>query len=270
MKIREVIEKILEYHPVLPKETIIDRVLAGDPEQECTGIVTTCCCSVEVIRKAAELGANLIIPHEPLFWTHQGFTDWIEDSDVYQEKLKLLNENGIVVFRDHDHIHYHRPDGIRYGVMQELGWTKYCQTDLMTRERTRLSFKLPPTPLREIVSLFKEKLGLEYVRVVGNTEAVIENVVFCGHIEFNNETAATSILKEDGVDLLIPGEMIDWTAANFARDAAQLGKNKAILHLGHFNSEELGMKYAANWVVDLTDHKVPVTFVPSADIYHYL
>ena len=52
---------------VIDEKKTRDQVLYGETEKECTGIVTTCFASVDVIRKAHELGANLIIPHEALF-----------------------------------------------------------------------------------------------------------------------------------------------------------------------------------------------------------
>lgn len=74
MKIYEVIEKIKNYSrgigmdgKQIDDEKTRDKVLYGTTDRECTGIVTTCFASVDVIRKAHELGANLIIPHEALF-----------------------------------------------------------------------------------------------------------------------------------------------------------------------------------------------------------
>ena len=48
MLIREVIEKMKAYHKgefngeVIKEETTRDKILYGDPDRECTGIVTTC------------------------------------------------------------------------------------------------------------------------------------------------------------------------------------------------------------------------------------
>lgn len=53
---------------------------------------------------------------------------------------------------------------------------------------------------------------------------------------------------ENGIDAIIPGEIIEWTVLSYIRDAVQLGKNKAVFNIGHFNLEELGMKYAARFV----------------------
>ena len=219
MTIQNVIDRILAYHPSLGGAVTCDGFRCGDPQAECTGIVTTCCASVEVIRRAIALHANLIVCHEPVFYLHYDPTDWLTGKNaVYDEKRALCDEHGIAIWRDHDHIHAHKPDGIRYGFMQEMGWAPYLTGNPDRPDR----FRIPETTVRSLALL------------------------------------------------LIPGEVIDWTTACYARDAGQLGKNKAILALGHINSEELGMKYAANWIRELIGDAVPVRFVPSADLYQTL
>ncbi len=270
MTIQTVIDKILAYHPPLQREETCDGFKCGYPEDEVTGIVTTCCASVEVIRKAIELRANLIICHEPAYYLHMDPTDWLEGKNqVYDEKRSLCEEHRIAIWRDHDHIHTHKPDGISYGLMKELHWEEYLLED----GDKPIRFHLPQTTVRELALNLKEKIGLNGVRVIGNLDAKVQNVVVCGHIlpgDEEKEKSTTRLLMGDDVDVLIPGEMIDWTTACFARDAAQLGKNKAIIHLGHINSEELGMKYAAVWVKELVGPDVRVQFVPSADLYRYV
>jgi putative NIF3 family GTP cyclohydrolase 1 type 2 len=123
--------------------------------------------------------------------------------------------------------------------------------------------------VRDLARFLKEKLQLNAVRVIGNVDAEISTVAFGGHVYPPvPEQNATNLLNT--VDVLIPGELIDWTVTSYARDAAQLGKNKAILHIGHFNSEELGMKYAVNWIKNLIDPGIPVEFVRSGDPYQYV
>ena len=91
MKISEIIDKLEAYHgPLEPERRTCDIVQYGDPDQVCTGIVLSCCPTAEVIRKAAELGCNLIIGHEPLFYDGWNETDWLQDNCVYQAKKQLL------------------------------------------------------------------------------------------------------------------------------------------------------------------------------------
>ena len=42
--------------------------------------------------------------------------------------------------------------------------------------------------------------------------------------------------------------------------------NKAAINLGHFNWEELGMKYVEEWLSELLENKIKVTYVPSEDM----
>ena len=92
MKIKEVIEKILAYHPHLEGYRGCDDYKSGDPEMECTGVVTALTPNIAVIRKAIELNANLIVVHEPTYYTSQDSPGWFEDFDneIYVEKHKLL------------------------------------------------------------------------------------------------------------------------------------------------------------------------------------
>ena len=73
MKISEIITRMCEESgqicfgkPIEPATTR-DKLLYGDPDQECTGIAISCFASVEVIRQAARKGCNLIVAHESLF-----------------------------------------------------------------------------------------------------------------------------------------------------------------------------------------------------------
>ena len=74
---------------------------------------------------------------------------------------------------------------------------------------------------------------------------------------------------EQEADVIIPGEVIDWTVLSYVRDAMQLGRNTAMINLGHYNWEELGMRYAKDWLSELLGGEVPVTYVPSEDMYQF-
>ena len=63
MKISTIIENMKKYHKgygTIDEEKTRDKVLYGNVDQECTGIVTSCWASVDVIEYAIEKGANLI------------------------------------------------------------------------------------------------------------------------------------------------------------------------------------------------------------------
>lgn len=265
MKIQEVINRILLFHPSLPADQpTCDGFKCGDPQAECTGIVTSVQASVDVIRRAAALHANLIIVHEPTFYSHMDSTDWLEGDEVFEQKKALLKDTEVAIWRDHDHIHAHRPDGIMAGVAAEMGWTDYLEED----RGFRSSFRLPQTTPRAIAEAIKEKLGLNSVRVIGNLDGPVSRVAMVGHI-IGEECAVTSRIREENIDVAIALEALDWTTNSYIRDAGQLGMNKALILGGHINTEELGMKWAVHWIRNLVP-ELPVTFIPSADLYQYV
>ena len=115
MTIQEIINAILAYHPDLGDRRTCDVIIGSDPAVECIGIAVSIAPTVAVIRKAIELGANFILVHEPTFYS--GYDDecqLLAGTEVYEEKCQLLLNLGIVIYRDHDHIHTHRPAGILY------------------------------------------------------------------------------------------------------------------------------------------------------------
>jgi putative NIF3 family GTP cyclohydrolase 1 type 2 len=283
MKNKDVIAAILAYHPDLPGYDGCDDYKCGDPEAECTGVVSAMVASVGVVREAARLGCNLIIVHEPTFYTTPDFPDWRGgfENRIYQEKLDLLNSHGITIWRNHDHMHTHEPDTIFSGVIRELGWEPYLQpgepADMMFK------FALPPTTVRDVESQLVAKLGLNGARRIGDPDAVVQQVAIVGHLfpdahggsgmrpDGTYHEYATAVMRamESGVELIIPGEVVEWTVLSYIRDAVQLGHTKAMLSLGHFSMEELGMKTFADTLRTLLPSTVPVHYVPSGDIYDY-
>lgn len=274
MKISEIISKLQAFHPPIDERYTCDVIKYGDAEQECTGIVTTCFASADVIRETARLGANFIICHEPVFWTHEDETGWLAESEIFGEKKKLLDDSGIVIWRDHDHIHGGPPknnpdhmDGIFYGIMQELGWEQY-RVDYPNKP---LLFDIPETSAEELGRFLIEKLHLNGVRIMGDRNTRVSRVFLCEHIRERDPQEKDKILAAEAksIDALIPFETVDWTLPAFVRDCAQLGHPKVMYNVGHFNFEELGMKYMAQWLPTLTGD-IPVHHVFSGDAYDFI
>src|SRR5689334_5114758 len=65
LTIAQVIDQIKKSINFNSSSGTVDTVKSGNPGQAVSGIVTTMFATVDVIRKAASLGANLIIAHEP-------------------------------------------------------------------------------------------------------------------------------------------------------------------------------------------------------------
>ena len=164
MTIQQVIDKIIAYHPPLGDREAItcDTVKFGDTSIPCTGIATAIYPSPDIIRMAAEAGCNLLVVHEPSFYSHMDPLDWLADNQTAHLKMELLREHHMVILRDHDRIHTHIPDGIFYGVVQELGWQQYLKTDLnQPSDPSRVfiaEFEMPGIPVAQLAAQIKEKL----------------------------------------------------------------------------------------------------------------
>lgn len=281
---QEVIQAILAYHPRFPKEYAgCDDWKCGNPEDECTGIVVAMSPTIHVIREAIRLGANLIIVHEPTFYTSADGPGWFEDfpCGVYEEKRALLDSHGIAIWRDHDHMHAHRPDGIFTGVVKYLGWEDTLEVDTDTGSFAHFLVRFPEMTLRELMRHVIGTIGLNGARYIGDPDAKVSSMALVGHLFpgkcFKKKKDGTELEYSVGiidtlerkVDVIMPGETIDWTVLSYVRDAVQLGKNKAMISIGHYNWEELGMRYTADWLPGLLDGSVKVTYVPSEDMYNY-
>lgn len=275
MKIKEILSLLREFHAPLdrPEETC-DTVKCGDEEQECTGIAVTCYVTMDVIQQAREKNVNLIICHEPLFYSHDDQQDWLQGDSVFEEKLAALNDANIVVWRDHDHMHgpggpfatvHEVPDYIYYGIMVELGWQDY----VVGEETKPLWFRIPTTTVESLAKELLEKLNLRGMRIVGDRKAQVSTVYICEHV--HGDAHDEQIVRNaEKADVLIPLEIVDWTVSEYVRDAAAQGRGKAILEMGHFNFEELGMKYMLKWLPAAIHNAAPVYYLQSGDSFDYI
>ena len=281
MKIREVVDRILAYHPHLEGYKGCDDYKCGNPDQECTGIVTALTPNVSVIRRAIELGANLIVVHEPTFYTSDD-GDWDETftNYIYEEKKKLLEENNICIWRDHDHMHANRPDSIFAGVLKYLDWEDKAEVRTDTGLFAHYLVQIEPLSVRDLSLYLIDRIGLNGARIVGDPDMMVSRIALVGHLfptEYKRKDGSkgeysVKVIEtlEKDADVIIPGEVIDWTVLSYVRDAMQLNKKKAVINLGHFNWEELGMKYMKDWLSELLEDQIKVTYVPSEDMYGFI
>jgi putative NIF3 family GTP cyclohydrolase 1 type 2 len=258
MTIRQVIDALLADIPGAPFPNTVDTIKAGDPDQSVKGIVTTMFATEAVIAKTIQLGANFIIAHEPTYYNHPDETTWLENDPVFKAKERVLKEHGICVWRFHDGIHAHKPDGIRMGVLQALGWDQYYHAD------TPAVMTLPEMSLKEMIAHLKNRLGIEHLKYIGDLAQVCSKVVLLpGAAGGQNQIG---MIRQYQPDLLICGELNEWETSEYVRDARYIGGKIALVVLGHSVSEEPGME----WLVPVVKQKAPgvkVTHVVSGDAF---
>jgi putative NIF3 family GTP cyclohydrolase 1 type 2 len=259
--IQQVINGVLEAVPGAPLKETVDTFKSGDPAQEVTGIVTTFLASQEVIRRAIDLGANLIITHEPTYYNHLDDVDWLADDPVYRAKRRLIEENDVVIWRFHDHWHMHQPDGILTGTVKALGWEEYADVTTPT------VFNIPSVSLQDLALLFKEKLGIHTVRVVGDLGMACRRVgLMLGAM---GGGAQINFLRQENLDVIACGEVREWEITEYVRDAVAQGKKKGLIVLGHANSEEAGMAWLVEWLRPRFPD-VEITHLAVGDPFHFV
>ena len=244
----------------LPADTV-DTLKCGDPKAVVTGAATTFMATRSVLERAAALGTNLDITHEPTFYNHLDQVDWLTHDKVYQEKSRFIKEKGLAVWRFHDGWHSTAQDGILQGMLEQLGWLEY-----QTTSGSRM-LKFPQWTARQIALTAKEKLGLEMVRLAGEPE------VLCGQVSFLAGAWGGRRQMQDlqtlGVRAVVCGESPEWETCEYVRDASAQGNPLALVVLGHAPSEESGMAHLALQLKKLIP-EVPACFIPAGNPFQIL
>ena len=237
-----------------------DTLKCGSWDKEVQKVVVCCIATVDVIRQATEWGADLIITHESTFYEHMD--NKLENDSVTKEKLALIENAGVSIFRFHNYMHTCAPDMIGEGEFYYFG----LEGEFIKGNRlavNRFLCKKEITPL-ELAKMMEERLGIKHIRICGERDILCTKISAC----FGTPGGVFDELRDDDIEIVLTGEACEWQLGEYARDAAALGQKKALLIMGHIGSEREGMKYTANWIKnrfpDLT-----VTYFECGEVYTY-
>ena len=231
----------------------VDTFKSGNPDDVVTGVAVCMFADMNVLQQAVANKCNLIIAHEPTFYSHLDETKALENDPVFQDKIKFINENKLIIWRFHDHIHRTKPDGIYFGMIEKLGWQKNQIDSSMIR------FKFEKQKLSDFISRLKLTFPGSSLRVIGNPDLMVTNVAFSAGAP-GSETHR-KLLQEKNIDVLVAGEAPEWETYQYAYDEQLQGKNKAVIFLGHAVSEAFGMNYCARWLKGFLPKDINVQFI---------
>lgn len=236
--------------------TYRDTFKFGGPDTEVRGIATAMFCTFEVVKRAAEAGCNMILPHEGTYWNDRDDTVLASGDPLYKAKVDFMREHNMVVFRVHDHMHSQRPDFLYVGLARALGLDSKYET---APESHR--FVIPETTLGALASDFQKRLGGRATRVVGNPNAKVRRIQLgVGY--------ATPAVNSPDIDVVVSGEQQETDgnldSPEYVLDAMSLGITKGWIMLGHAISEEQGMLEMAQWVKSFTP-EVPVELIRTGE-----
>jgi len=252
-----VISRIQQHIGVPWRAQGVDGFKAGAPETIVRGIGTTMMATFDALKSAARQGLNMVITHEPTYWSHPDTLTHLQDDPLYLKKLAFLRAHDMVSFHFHDNWHALKPvDGINFGTQQLMGWTAYRHA-----ENQRL-FTLPPTTLGALAADFQTKMGAHTMRVVGDPSLPVSTV----YESWGYCSPFPGLTFLDSADVLVIGEAQDWDLIAYVQDLIAMGEKKALIILGHVKSEQWGMRYCAEWLKSFVP-EVPVRFVPIIEPY---
>jgi putative NIF3 family GTP cyclohydrolase 1 type 2 len=238
------------------RDQTVDNIIAGSADTPVTGIATTMMATLDVLQRAAAAGRNMVITHEPTFYSHQDTLDQLKDDALYQFKRDFLQKKNMVSFHFHDHWHHRATDGIAFGMARELGWDKYKDA-----ENPKL-FTFPTLSLAALAKEAQSRLKIRTMRVVGDPQLKVTRAI--ASWGYCSQFPGIPLLARPDVDVLVVGETREWELVEYAQDLISSGKKKALILLGHVVSEQAGMKYCAEWLRTFI-REVPIDFVPAVE-----
>ncbi|GGE25703.1 hypothetical protein GCM10011391_00100 [Pullulanibacillus camelliae] len=259
--VQDVIDHLTD--SVGPIENTVDILKFGDPNTRITGIATTFMATHQAIQQAVEVGANLLITHEGAFYSHHD-SDLLTHDPVFEGKLKAIEQAGLAIYRFHDHIHRYQPDGITAALVKALRWQPYIEKQLLISTL----LKLPKRPLKVLSDYVKTTLKLPFVRVQGDLSMPCSRVGLLVGYRGGGQTALPLFEKEN-LDLIITGEGPEWETPEYVRDAIDQGKHKALMVLGHSESESPGMKALAEGL-KIKFPNIPIHFISNQPLFQVI
>jgi putative NIF3 family GTP cyclohydrolase 1 type 2 len=227
-----------------------DTFKAGGPDTVVTGISSTFMSSLSVLQRSAKAGLNLIVTHEPTYWSDRDSIDLLQNDPLYKLKRDYAREHNLAVLRLHDHWHARVPDGILTGWNKRLGWVQYGEG--LKR------WTLPPTTLGELAKYVAKVLETRSVRAIGDPNLPVATVGRGAHTLSGN----MDVLPQ--VDCLLVSEAREYDSYEYVRDTIAAGAKKGAIFISHEAGEEAGMDEFARWIKPIVT-EVPVQFVPTRD-----
>jgi putative NIF3 family GTP cyclohydrolase 1 type 2 len=230
-------------------EPSVDRIVVGDPSTPVTGIGTCWLPYWETCRQAVRDGVNLLVVHEPTFYTHWDLDERSPDLfgaspagrraylEAVEEKKRWILDNGLVVIRCHDVLDKVGGWGIPFAFGLHLG---FGDGDIVRSRPYYNVYRVAPRPAAEVARSIAAKLaafGQPGVAFYGDRRRVVGSVgvgtgCFCDPIEFMDLRPDLFIALDDIVRT--------WTQTVFARDTGY-----PLVVVNHGTSEEAGVRLLA-------------------------
>lgn len=247
MKAGEVLDRLLSVADWVDRTNTVDTIIIGNPQKEITKVLVSLYPDMRAVKHAVENNFDMLITHEPTFWNHidevEGLNEMKDNSPKKKtglSKKKLIDDNGLVILRNHD----------VWDRMPEIGipwaWAQFLEFKVGPAEIGAVGYQhrydIEPEALDELAKRVARKtaeIGEPGVQVVGDGNRKVSRIGIgtgcaTGLESFINMGCDAAIVSDDGC--------IYWKDIKWAIDI-----DFPIIRVNHATSEEPGM-------VTLTDY----------------
>ena len=213
----------------------------GDPAAPVSGVLVCWMCTVAAIEQATAEGCDMIVCHEEMHYPYAAFSPGLEKYitwTVNRRRISALAAGEIVVYRAHGMLdHYCLLDDFA----AQLGLSDAAVSEWFYR-----IYDIAPRTVGKLVEEVKAAMGMDCLRVTGDTERVVSRVGLpWGGLGLSLNVAFIEGLLAYKPDVLIAGEADEY-AMFYCRDA-----DVVMIETSHAVSENFGL---AHFAQDLGAH----------------
>jgi putative NIF3 family GTP cyclohydrolase 1 type 2 len=228
------------------KPGTVDRFIIGNPDTTIKKIGTCWISDWKTCRKAVESGVNVLITHEPTFYTHRDLDakegDYLSSAEYtkqlylqqVEKKKNWINENGLVIIRNHDTLDALPEKGIPFAFGQFLGFSNSDIIASRTYYNVYKTKKQPASSFARVLAGKLKELGQPGVAFYGDQAKEVASVGIgtgwiCDPLDFAD-------LKPD-VFVAIDDVIRTHVQTVYAEDTGH-----PLIVINHGVSEEMGMR----------------------------
>jgi putative NIF3 family GTP cyclohydrolase 1 type 2 len=229
-------------------EPSTDRIVIGDPNTIIKKIGTCWMPHWELCKEAVAKGINVLVAHEPTFYTHWDLqakdSDYLKaQSDVAKQayieqrdkKAKWIRENGLVIIRSHDVMDKLGEIGMPFALGQAMGFTN---KEIIRSQNYYNVYGIQPQSAIEFVKktakLLKKAGNQPGVGFYGDKNRLINSVgVGCGYL------CDPLIFSDQKPDLFV---VINDTIKTWIQGSYSMDSGQPMMVIDHGTSEEFGMR----------------------------
>ena len=243
MKAKDIAQHFADVATWVDPERTVDGIIVGDWEKDISRVLVTWISSVDAVKDAVSRGVDMLVTHEPTFYVHRHERDYVENWEIARAKKRLIEDNGLVVLRNHDCWDRMPRIGIPWAWAQhlELGDTPAAISEDSSQHR----YDIEPIALDELAKRVAAKTasaGEPLVQVAGDGGKLVSKVGIgtgcgCGIDTYWRLGCDVSIVCDDGTNW--------WGELQRAIDA-----DHPVIRVNHGSSEDPGMVTLTAYIND--------------------